>query len=279
MTKVAILGKTGMLGSAVSKEFTESDLELVFLSRKELDAEIASVKDIENISQGCDYIINCIGIIKPYIQDCDSYSVERAIRVNALFPHNLAKAAEIVGAKVIQIATDCVYDGKSGCYDENSKHNPIDVYGKTKSLGEVYASNVLNLRCSIIGKEEKSYLSLLEWFLNQPLGASVKGFKNHYWNGITTNAFAKICLGIIKSGNWFSGIQHVIPADRLSKAEMLHIFSRVFKRNDIFIEDIITDSYLDRTLETVNKKINLELWENAGYKFIPKIEEMITELL
>ena len=43
--------------------------------------------------------------------------------------------------KVIQIATDCVFDGLKGNYTEDDKHNAIDVYGKTKSLGEVSADN------------------------------------------------------------------------------------------------------------------------------------------
>ena len=55
--------------------------------------------------------------------------------------------------KIYQIATDCVYDGSSKLYSESSPHNPLDVYGKTKSLGEVQSGNFFNIRVSIIGKE------------------------------------------------------------------------------------------------------------------------------
>ncbi len=190
----------------------------------------------------------------------------------------MAEACEITGTKLIQIATDCVYDGVSGNYTENSAHNPLDVYGKTKSLGEIHCDNTLNLRCSIIGREKKNYLSLLEWFLNQNKSAKVNGYKNHFWNGVTTRAFAKICLGIINNNVWFSGFQHIAPKDTVTKAQMLHIFKKVFNRSDIEIEDINAPVAINRTLSTVHKDKNEMLWKNAGYTVIPTVEEMIQEI-
>lgn len=276
--KTAILGKTGMLGSEVEKVFLENNQNIVATTRRELDAQTASVEDIKKIIDGCDYVINCIGIIKPYIHPENSFEVQRAIMVNGLFPHKVAAAAKETGTKVIQIATDCVYDGGKGAYIETDFHNATDIYGKTKSLGEVQAENVLNLRCSIIGREQKSYLSLLEWFLNQPKGAKLKGFKNHLWNGVTTRAFAKLCLGIINNNAFFYGLQHVEPADILSKAQMLHIFRNVFNREDIEINDIGADVAIDRTIKTLDKTQNEKLWKHAGYKVIPTVEEMIKEI-
>lgn len=278
MTKIAILGKTGMLGNAVLKAFSNTDFEIIATTRKELDAQKSVPKDIENILHGCDYAINCIGIIKPYIHDENSFEVKRAIEVNALFPHKLAAASLVTGTKVIQIATDCVYDGQAGLYDENSKHNATDVYGKTKSLGEVHQENFLNLRCSIIGREEKSYLSLLEWFLNQERNAEVKGFKNHLWNGVTTGAFADICLGIIRNNIFFSGTQHIVPADIVSKYQMLKIFAEVFDRQDIKITAADTEIKIDRTLSTINEVKNTQIWHASQYKSAPKIEDMIKNI-
>lgn len=278
MTKIGILGTTGMLGSAIKEYFSDKNIEIIETTRDILNAQNATVEDIVNIIKDCDYIINCIGIIKPYIHDDNSFEVQRAIEVNALFPHKLAAAAKKTNSKIIQIATDCVYDGKKGKYIESDLHNPLDVYGKSKSLGEVVSDNVLNLRCSIIGKEKKSYLSLMEWFLNQPKNAKVKGFKNHLWNGVTTNTFAKICYGIVKNNFWTSGLQHIIPKDIVSKAQMLHVFQKHFNREDIEIEDINAQIAIDRTLLTINRDLNEKLWELAGYNKIPTVEDMIEEI-
>ena len=274
----AILGKTGMLGSEVSNLFLKHNQHIVATTRNELDAQTADVEDIVNVIKNCEYVINCIGIIRPYIHDDNSSEVRRAIEVNGIFPHKLSRAAKITGSKVIQIATDCVYDGAKGSYVETDLHNATDVYGKTKSLGEVQSDNVLNLRCSIIGREQKSYLSLLEWFLNQPKNAKLKGFQNHLWNGVTTTAFAKICRGIIKSNSFAPGLLHVVPKDIVSKAQMLHIFAEIFDRNDIEIEDIDTETAINRSISTKHADNNEKIWKIAGYNKVPAIKEMIDEI-
>jgi len=279
MAKTVILGKTGMLGSEVEKVFRESGLKIITPERNILDAQNCTIENILDVINGADYIINCIGIIKPYIHKDNLNEIQRAIEVNGLFPYKLALAAQKAEMRVIQIATDCVFDGIKGGYKEDDKHNASDVYGKTKSLGEIKADNFLNLRCSVIGREQKSYLSLLEWFLNQPKGAKVKGFKNHLWNGITTNIFAKICRGIVLNNAFMPGLQHIVPSDVVSKAEMLHIFAKIFKREDIQIEDIDTQISINRTLLTNNKLQNAYLWHIGGYEKIPAIEEMIEELI
>jgi dTDP-4-dehydrorhamnose reductase len=275
MAKIVVLGKTGMLGDAVYNILMGSAKhEVIGTTRKELDAYTAGISDIKNVLKDCDYVINCIGIIKPYIHDDDPVEVERAIRINALFPHRLAAC----GIRVIQIATDCVYDGVKGNYIETDKHNALDVYGKTKSLGEVTAENFLNLRCSIIGLEEKNKKSLLEWFLNQPANAHIDGYKNHFWNGITTVAFAQICKAIIESNKWFHGLQHIIPNDTATKFAMLKVFAETFNRKDITINCIDAKESINRTISTVNISRNKELWTIAGYNNIPSINELVDNM-
>ncbi|MCL2295435.1 MAG: SDR family oxidoreductase [Spirochaetes bacterium] len=274
MKKIAILGIEGMLGSAVFKIFNQSKFNVIGINRKMLDAQTAQVNEIKSVVGDCDYIINCIGIIKPYIRDDNPFEVERAIQINALFPHKLSQC----GARVIQIATDCVYDGIEGNYCEKDKHNALDVYGKTKSLGEVSTENFLNLRCSIIGIEKENKLSLLEWFRNQPQNATVNGLKNHFWNGVTTFAFAKICKSIIENDAWFYDLQHIIPANEMNKANMLKIFAKVFSREDINIKEINAEESINRTLNTLNVSRSKQLWKLAGYNTIPTIEALITEI-
>jgi len=275
MKKIAILGIDGMLGSTVYKIFNNGGFIINGINRKILDAQYATINDIKTAVKDSDYIINCIGIIKPYIHDDNPAEVERAIEVNSLFPHKLSQC----GIKTIQIATDCVFDGVKGNYIETDKHNALDVYGKTKSLGEVSSENFLNLRCSIIGLEKKNKKSLLEWFLNQPANAEVNGFKNHYWNGITTFAFAKICKGIIENDLWFHGLQHIVPANSINKSDMLKVFADVFSRKDIKINEINAEESINRTINTIHTQKNQQLWDVAGYSQIPSIKSLIAEII
>ena len=63
--------------------------------------------------------------------------------------------------KLIHITTDCVFTGLTGFYTETSTHDSLDIYGKTKSLGEPEKATVI--RTSIIGEELYNKKSLLEW--------------------------------------------------------------------------------------------------------------------
>ncbi len=294
-TKVIVLGSTGMLGSLVLNYLSKIDKFSVKATCRNdaeaesiksypdvefrvLDAEKSTIIDIQKTIKDVEWVINCIGVIKPYIHDDDAEESERAIRINSLFPYNLSKAAVATNSKIIQIATDCVYSGQKGTYTETDVHDAIDVYGKTKSLGEAYLPNVYNLRCSIIGPELKSHISLMDWFLGQSKGAKVNGFTNHQWNGVTTLQYAKICTGMIESNITFTHMQHIIPGNLITKADMLRSFAKEFNRTDISISDVEAPKVIDRTLDTNRKEMNQELWSIAGYNVPPTVEEMIKEL-
>ena len=227
---------------------------------------------------GFDWVINAIGIIKPYIHDDNPGEVERAVLINSLMPQQIARQAEKTGATVIQIATDCVFSGNKGHYVESDAHDALDAYGKTKSLGEATNNRIHHLRCSIIGLEPKEHRSLLDWFIRQPQRASVNGYTNHRWNGVTTLQFARICEGVITHDIKLSHLQHVVPSGDLSKCEMLQEFARSFHREDLTINPTQAGVVVDRTLSTKNAQVNDELWVAAGYEKPPTVPQMIAEL-
>lgn len=295
-TKVAILGCTGMLGAVTLDSFVKNGaFEIIATYRDKksattfakkypevtfavLDAETASVDEVARVINGAEWVVNAIGVIKPYIHDDNPRETERATRINGLFPYTLSKAAEKTKAKVIQIATDCVYSGEKGQYVEVDVHDALDVYGKTKSLGEAYLPNMYHVRCSIIGPELKAHLSLMDWFLNQPKRAELNGFTNHQWNGVTTLHFAKLCQGIIAKNIAIKHSQHIIPGNLITKANLLKCFAKEFKRSDITVNDVEAPKVIDRTLATSNKALNDKIWKAAGYDTPPTIEAMVAEL-
>lgn len=243
-----------------------------------LDAEDHSSAKVLSVLEGYDWIINAIGVIKPFIHDDNPLEVERAVRVNALFPHRLARRAGEAGARVLQIATDCVYSGREGRYTEEAPHDPLDVYGKTKSLGEARSDSMFHLRCSVIGPEVKNHVSLLDWFLRRPSGAKITGFTNHRWNGVTTFHFARICEGIIKSDVKLPHLHHIIPGGEITKAEILEELARKYDRGDIKIARGEAANVIDRTLCSRNESLNRSIWEAAGFRQPPSIPAMIAEM-
>lgn len=294
--KVLILGSTGMLGSITLDSFVGSDdfdLIATYRNKEEaaafsanypsvefrvLDAEKASVDDVRAVVKDAEWIVNAIGVIKPYIHDDNPSEVERAVRVNSLFPHVLGEAVASTDAKVIQIATDCVYSGEKGNYVESDLHDALDVYGKSKSLGESYQQNIHSLRCSIIGPELKSHMSLLDWFLGQEKDAEINGYTNHQWNGVTTLHYARLCQGIIKNNITLPHVQHIVPGNLITKANLLKAFGKEFNRGDVTVNSAEAPKVIDRTLSTENKEANKQIWAAAGYDSLPTVEQMVAEL-
>ena len=288
MKNVLILGYDGMLGSMVYDFLSWNNnlnLALTYFNTK-IETNImhrdflvhfldASGNPQERLHLllseiNPDYIINCIGIIKPYCRDDDRIGVLRAIEVNARFPHLLSDLSWQVNPKtrIIQIATDCVFDGIKGRYCEDDLHNALDVYGKTKSLGEVKCNNFLNIRCSIIGPELYNKLSLFEWFLAHNDKDKVIGYDHHIWNGVTTLQFAQFCEKIIINDLFDAFVAnksliHLVTNDSVSKYKLLNILNNVFNR-DIQIE--LTNEVgdpIDRSLTSTRYPIDVKPMEYA----------------
>ncbi|MBI4450209.1 sugar nucleotide-binding protein, partial [Candidatus Uhrbacteria bacterium] len=259
---ILVLGATGMLGSMLVHYLREkTSWEIIGTGRGAtslvpFDARKDIARQLEPLltSRGVDYIVNCVGITKPYCHDDNQQEVENAIAINAAFPHTLAAVARASGARVLQIATDCVFAGTTGDYHEDVPHDPSDVYGKTKSLGEVHAEGFLNIRCSIIGPEPNKKAFLLEWFLQQQSHAALKGFTHHRWSGVTTLQFAELCRTIIAAEAFDavvaqSHIHHFVPNEAVTKYELLNIFRDVY-RSPVTIVEHAAGAAVNRTLAT-----------------------------
>lgn len=295
MEDVVVLGGSGMLGSMAVELLVRSGMQVSATVRSTsqmqrcrqiwpmvtwrlLDCERHDNAALRTAVGGASWVLNAIGLTKPYLDDSVPGDIRRGIRINSLLPYQLGIIAEESGARVLQICTDSVYTGSKGSYVESDLSDATDVYGRTKSLGEVRLPNVHCLRCAIVGPELEGSAFILEWFRRQPRLAKVIGYANHYWNGLTTLHFVKLCIGLMTSQYDLPYMQHVIPADVVSEAELLHCFAREFGRRDVIIEAVEAETNVDRTLATSNEQVNRRLWDCAGYPEPPTVNQMITEL-
>lgn len=182
-----------------------------------------SVEDLASVDEalalsGALVAINAIGIVKQ-ATDVDDVSM---VRVNALFPHELAKLCRSRRVRFIHISTDCVFSGARGAYAERDVPDAVDLYGRSKLLGEVTRPGALTLRTSIVGRELRGRLGLLEWFLGER-GGSVRGYSRTVFSGLSTAALAGLVGDVIErhpdlDGLWHAGAE---PIDKLSLLSML----------------------------------------------------------
>jgi dTDP-4-dehydrorhamnose reductase len=133
--KVLVTGREGQLArSLLERGQNRPDLEIVAVGRPELDLEQAETIYRTIRAAAPDAIINAAAYTAV---DQAEDEPERAMRVNGAAAGEIAAAARRVGARVIQISTDYVFDGAAeGDYSEDDPVNPLGVYGRSKQRGE-----------------------------------------------------------------------------------------------------------------------------------------------
>jgi len=131
--RVLVIGATGQLGSEVCKVLQETH-EVIPATRQE--ADITNLPQILSLAKLVipDIIINAAAYTD--VDGCES-NREKAFLVNAVGARNVAIAAREVGAKLVHISTDYVFDGgKDEPYLEYDPPNPVNIYGWSKLVGE-----------------------------------------------------------------------------------------------------------------------------------------------
>ena len=257
-----------MLGHILLKKLSNFDKYIVFdiTKNKEnrinnYDCDVTNFNSLFNIIKKIrpDYIINCVGIlIKGSTTDPSN-----AILINSLLPHKLLEYSKAVGSKLIHISTDCVFDGLKGSYIETDSKTAQDIYGLSKSLGEINDSENLTLRTSIIGPELKNNgEGLFSWFIKQK--GEVNGFTESIWGGVTTLVLADVIIKSIIDG--LTGLIHVTNREPISKFNLLNLIKEKFNLTDV------------KLVSVPGKKSDKSLKTNYNYFDIPTYEEMIAEM-
>lgn len=255
-----MLGSNGLIGSTLFRVLSEKpSLDVYGTVRSPTANNFANKKifsgvDVEDIfklievlsSEKPDVVINCVGATKHKDDGNDPVS---AIKLNALFPHQLAKISHESNIRLIHVSTDCVFSGNKGLYVEEDLPDSDDFYGRSKALGEVFYGNSLTIRTSTIGHEINTNYGLLNWFLQQ--NGKCKGFKNAIFSGLPTVVLAQVIRDYILDNIKLIGLYHV-AADPINKYDLLKLISVVYKKEIIIEPD---ESFvIDRSLDP--KKFN-----------------------
>lgn len=247
---VLVLGHNGMLGNAVTLFLSkQDDINVLTISSRWED--VSFNEEIKNINP--DFIVNCIGAIPQKKPTAETYK-----KVNFDLPVFL----ESLGIKVIHPTTDCEFSGTLAIdkkYTKKDIRDALDDYGKSKSsaseLIENSFKNTKMIRTSIIGHEVTSHVSLLDWLLKSE--GVVNGYTDHYWNGITTLHWAKICYDIINDWNKYVVLNQYGTEVNMSKYEMLVLIKNIYNKN-ISINPITTGNTVNKCLLSDSVMIPLE---------------------
>jgi dTDP-4-dehydrorhamnose reductase len=257
--KVLVLGSNGLIGSNIVKVLS-GDLSLEVFGtinvnihpRLERDFSTKIFRGVNVLNSakllevfeliGPEVVINCVGLTK---HKHDEFRAIDAIALNALYPHRLAEIARIFGSRLIHFSTDCVFSGGRGLYSEVDPPDAVDLYGRSKALGEVLYGNALTIRTSTIGHELGSNHGLLDWFLSQQLRC--KGFSQAVFSGLPTVIIARVLRDYILRDKTMIGLYH-IAANPINKYDLLKLIAKEYgKKIDIEIDDELK---IDRSLNS-----------------------------
>lgn len=267
--RILILGCNGMAGHLISLYMKEQGHDVLGFdkSKSKLIDSIAGdamdatlIKELVGLNK-FDSIINCIGLLNQFADSNKS----GAVYLNSFLPHFLAKITEGTSTQVVLMSTDCVFSGKRGQYTEDDFRDGMTFYDRTKALGELDDDKNLTLRQSIVGPDiNASGIGLLNWFMCQK--GSVNGFTKAIWTGQTTLQLAKTMEIAIKER--VHGLYNAVPDSSISKYELLKLFSKYLRNNEIEVipvDKLAADKSLKRTR-----------WE---FDFrVPDYEQMVSEL-
>ena len=259
--KVLVLGASGMLGNTVLRLLsTSAGIAVVASARAEralesfepeLRSKVLTGIDVENhdslirlfATTQPEVVVNCIGLVKQLAGAADPLA---ALPLNSMLPHRLAQLCKLVGARLVHISTDCVFSGVKGMYSEEDLADAIDLYGRSKFIGEVDYPHAVTLRTSIIGHELGSAHGLVGWFLAQ--SSQVKGYTRAIFSGLPTVELARVIRDFVLPRPDLRGVFHVSAAP-ISKFDLLSLIARVYDKSISIEPDdrLVIDRSLDST--------------------------------
>jgi dTDP-4-dehydrorhamnose reductase len=138
--RVAVIGADGQLGVDVANAFTRkgdqvSSLTHADIELSEIDSVLSRLQDLRP-----DIVVNTAAM--HHVENCER-EPQKAFAVNGLGARNLALISQDIGATLVHVSTDYVFDGaKESPYDETDAPRPLNVYGNTKLSGEYFVRGI-----------------------------------------------------------------------------------------------------------------------------------------
>ena len=134
--KIAVIGADGQLGVDVVNAFARNGDEVRPLTHA--DIELSDLSSVANRFQEFrpGFVVNTAAM--HHVEKCEA-DPQRAFAVNGIGSRNLATVSGDIGATLMHVSTDYVFDGtKARPYTEEDAPRPLNVYGNTKLAGEYF---------------------------------------------------------------------------------------------------------------------------------------------
>ena len=221
--KILQFGTTGQLATELFRQGSDHDVALTALSRADCDLANSAAAAARVLEARPDLVILAAAYTAVDLAEAQP---DLAMAINAEAPGAIAAACETVGAALVNISTDYVFDGAGGApYAEDAPTRPLSVYGATKLAGERAVSAAcarsLSIRTSwVVSAHGKNFvktmlrvaaaggpLKVVDDQLGRPTSAADLA-------GFILSQAARLAAG--KAGDAVFGVVHFANADEVS---------------------------------------------------------------
>lgn len=293
---VWVIGCNGMLGTELCRQLKQKGIQFEGTDR---NVDITQRDSLNQFAHGkkIDFIVNCAAYTAV---DKAEEDTETAEKLNCTGAKNIAETAKLIGAKLIHISTDYVFDGKGGKdssgnivpYTEDMEIAPLGVYGKTKADGEAAVSSVLKefyiLRTAwLYGWAGKNFVyTMIKAFNSRP---AVKVVMDQRGTPTFCGTLASVIIKIIESCKNNKplpfGIYHVTDLGETSWFEFAGEIKKqaeeigLLEKNDCAVNSCTTEEYPTPAKRPAYSVLSKEKIQREAEIILPQWQDTLREFL
>ena len=267
--RILITGCHGQVGSSLTEQLANyEDTEMLALDREHLDITNQDAVNVAVAEFEPTIIINAAAHTAV---DKAEEEVELSYAINRDGPQYLAQAAQSIGAAMLHISTDYVFEGnKAGEYVETDTTNPQGVYGKSKLAGEIAVAEACNkhiiLRTAwVFGENGNNFVKTMLRLAENRDALSIVGdqFGGPTYAGDITNALIQIAKRITQGDLVEYGVYHYSGLPHVSWFDFANVIldiavERGVLANKPSLTSITTDQYPTPAKRPSNSRLRSE---------------------
>jgi dTDP-4-dehydrorhamnose reductase len=264
--RVLIIGANGMLGKDLVQVFNDSSIDFLGLGKADLD--ITDIEATERKLLQANPSVVILSAAYTLVDNCEDQK-ELANSINGDGSKNVALVCKKVGARLLYISTDYIFDGsKEGSYIEEDPTNPINVYGQSKLLGEKYIQEVLDdyliIRTSwLFGLGGKNFVESI--FNRGQKGEDLKVVNDQIGSPTHTGDLAAAILKLVQNGT--KGIINISNSGACSWQDFAAAIYSEIGLDESKVSPISTAEFGAKAPRPKNSRLSSERFEKvAGYK-------------
>ncbi len=259
MKRVVVIGASGLVGNNVLKYLKARGIETIgtYFSYQAEDTvffntlDPASENNFSITGFSPDVIVHCGALT--HVDYCETHEKE-SYEKTVISTQNVRTICEEIGAKMVYISTDYVFNGQDGPYSEDAEVDPLSVYGRHKLQAETEVKQVddwLILRCAKIFGDEERGKNFVARMVESLIGGELKwnAFTDQYTTAINAHDIARAMYHLLKDEK--TGIYHMSYGEYFNAFEMVNKIASHFPKAKADIKPITKDDFRQDAMRPV----------------------------